>query len=53
MERAYSKDTNGITQQVRDESGNRTIRQNLISEKIRQSGKANVKGVDKSVSRGK
>ena len=34
---------NGITQQVRDESGNRTIRQNLISEKIRQSGKANVK----------
>ncbi|MHB9019342.1 MAG: DeoR family transcriptional regulator [Minisyncoccota bacterium] len=34
---------NGINQQVRDESGNRTIRQNLISEKIRQSGKANVK----------
>lgn len=34
---------NGISQQVRDESGNRTIRQNLISEKIRQSGKANVK----------
>ena len=34
---------NGITQQVRDESGNRTIRQNLISEKIRQSGKVNVK----------
>jgi hypothetical protein len=34
---------NGIAQQVRDESGNRTIRQNLISEKIRQSGKANVK----------
>lgn len=34
---------NGIAQQVRDESGNRTIRQNLISEKIRQSGRANVK----------
>ncbi|MFA6187628.1 MAG: DeoR family transcriptional regulator [Phycisphaerae bacterium] len=34
---------NGITQQVRDEFGNRTVRQNLISEKIRQSGKANVK----------
>lgn len=34
---------NGITQQIRDESGNRTIRQNLISEKIRQSGKANIK----------
>jgi len=34
---------NGISQQVRDESGNRTVRQNLISEKIRQSGKANVK----------
>ncbi|MDO8443020.1 MAG: DeoR family transcriptional regulator [bacterium] len=34
---------NGIGQQVRDESGNRTIRQNLISERIRQSGKANVR----------
>jgi len=55
VERAYSKDSvpacqaiirkfqNGISQQVRDESGNRTIRQNLISEKIRQSGKANVR----------
>ena len=34
---------NGITHQVRDESGNRTIRQDLISEKIRKSGKVNVK----------
>jgi len=33
----------GINQHVRDESGNRTIRQNLIFERIRQSGKANVK----------
>lgn len=32
-----------INQHVRDESGNRTIRQNLIYERIRQSGKANVK----------
>lgn len=34
---------NGIAHQVRDESGNRTVRQNLISERVRQSGKINVK----------
>ena len=43
MERAYSKDTNGITQQVRDESAIEQFGKTLYRKKIRQSGKANVR----------